>query len=59
MACGNALHHLHSELIVIHGDIGGRENGRQLMLGGGHLIVLRFGCDAQLPQFVVQLLHIA
>ena len=58
MALGNLLHHLHGQLIVVGCDVGGGEDGSQLMLGWGHLVVLGLGQDTQLPQLVVQLLHV-
>ena len=55
---GHTLHDLHGQLVVVGGDIGGGVDGRQLMLGGGYLVVLRLGQDPQLPQLLVQLLHV-
>ncbi len=57
VACGNLLHHLHDELVVVGGDVGGREDRRQLMLGRGDLVVLGLGEDAELPELFVQILH--
>ena len=57
VAIGHLLHDLHGQLVLVGGDVGGAENGGQLMLGRGHLVVLGFGQDAQLPQLLVQLLH--
>ena len=57
VAGGHVPHHLHGELVVVGGHIGGGEDGGQFVLGGGHLVVLCFRQDAQLPQLLVQLLH--
>ena len=46
-------HHFHGELVVIGGDVGGFKDGRQFVLRGGRLVVLRLGEHAQLPQFLV------
>ena len=54
----NALHQLHRQLVVVGGNIGGGKKGRQLMLGGRYLVVLGLCHYAQLPQLLVQLLHI-
>ena len=54
---GDLLHHLHGQQVVINGHVGGVVDGRQFMLGGGDLVVLGLGGDAQLPQFFVQFLH--
>ena len=54
---GDLLHQLHGDLVVIGGDVGDGEDGRELVLGGGGLVVLGLGKDAQLPQFLVQLGH--
>ena len=54
---GDALHALHGQLVVVGGDVGGGEDGGQLVLGRGGLVVLGLGHDAQLPQLLVQFLH--
>ena len=51
------LHQLHGELVVVGGNVGGGEEGRQLVLCGGNLVVLGLGHDAELPQLLVQFLH--
>ena len=51
------LHHLHGQQVVVDGNIGGVEDGGQLMLAGSNLVVLGLGGNAQLPQLFVQLLH--
>ena len=43
---------------MVGGDVGGGVDGGQLVLGGGHLVVLGLGQDAQLPQLVVQVGHV-
>ena len=52
------LHDLHGELVVVGGQVGGGIDGRQLMLGGGDLVVLGLRQDAQLPELLVQILHV-
>ena len=42
---------------MVGGDVGGGVDGGQLVLGGGGLVVLGLGHDAELPQLLVQLLH--
>ena len=54
---GQLLHHLHRQQVVVDGDVGGVEDGGQLMLAGSYFVVLGLGGDAQLPQLFVQLLH--
>ena len=57
MSCRDLLHHLHCELVVVCGHIGGRVDRCQLMLCGGNLVVLRLGKDPELPELLVQILH--
>ena len=52
------FHDLHRQLVIVHGDIGGVENGRKLVLGGSHLVVLGLGEDAVRPERFVQIVHI-
>ena len=58
VAGSHLLHDLHGQLVVIGGDICGSVDGRQLMLGRGHLIVLRLGQNTQLPELLIQIGHI-
>ena len=51
------LHQLHGQQVVVDGNVGGVEDGGQLMLAGSHFVVLGLGGDAQLPQLFVQFLH--
>ena len=55
---GHLLHPLHGQLVVVGGDVDGGVDGGQLMLGGGHLVVLGLGQNTQLPQLAVQIGHI-
>ncbi len=41
--CRHLLHHLHGQLVVVGSDVDGSVDGGQLMLGGGHLVVLGLG----------------
>ena len=52
------LHDLHSELIVIHGHVGGVKDGRQLVLGRRHLIMFGLGGNSQFPQLFIQVVHV-
>ena len=54
---GDLAHDLHGQLVVVDGDVGGVEDGRQLVLARCNLVVLGLGGHAQLPQLLVQLLH--
>ena len=58
VAGSHLLHDLHGQLVVVGGDVGGGVDGRQLMLGRGHLVVLGLGQNAQLPELLVQVRHI-
>ena len=50
-------HLLHGEQVLVHTTVRVREDGRQLVLRGGHLVVLRARRHAEGPQLVVELLH--
>ena len=54
---GQKAHLLHGEQVLVNGAVRVREDGSQLVLGGCHLVVLRLGGDAELPQLLVKLLH--
>ena len=54
---GHPLHGLHGQLVLVHGQVAHGEDGGHLMLGGGHLVVLGGGGDAQLPQLLIQVGH--
>ena len=47
MAVRHLLHHLHGQLVLVAGGVGIGEHRRHLVLGGGHLVVLRLGQDAR------------
>ena len=53
----DALHNLHGQLVMVACNVGCGKYGRHFVLGRCNLIVLGLGEDAQLPQFLVQLLH--
>ena len=54
---GDDLHLLHGDQVVVDG-LGARlEDGRELVLAGGNLVVLGLGGHRELPQLVVELLH--
>ena len=52
------LHDLHGKLILVVGGVRVGVDGGHLMLRGRDLVVLRLGQDAELPQLLVQILHI-
>ena len=52
------FHRFHDELVLVAGGVGVGINGSHLVLGGGDLVVLRLGQHAELPQLLVQILHI-
>ena len=54
---GDLLHQLHCQLVVIGGDVGGREDWSKLVLPGSDLVVLCLGHNPQLPQLGVQFGH--
>ena len=54
----DTLHGFHRQLVVIHSDICHSVDRRHLMLAGRNFIVLRRGCNAKLPEFLVQIGHI-
>ena len=58
VAVRHLLHHLHGDLVVVAGGVGIGVDGGHLVLGGGHLVMLGLGEDAQRPQCLVQVLHI-
>ena len=47
----------HRELLVVGGHVRGFEEGRDLELGGGHLVVAGFGRDPQAVHLPLHLLH--
>ena len=55
---GDLLHDLHHQLVVVRGDVADREDRGKLVLARGDLVVLGLGVDAQLPQLLVQVLHV-
>ena len=59
VALGDLLHRLHDELVLIVGGVGVAVDGSHLVLTGGDLVVLGLGEHAELPQLLVQLLHVS
>ena len=57
VAVGDLFQQLHGQLVFVAGGVGVGVDGRDLMLGGSHLVVLRLCQHAQLPQLLVQLPH--
>ena len=58
MPVGDLFHDLHCDLVLVAGGVRVAVDGRHLVLGGGHLVVLSLGQDAELPQLIVEVLHI-
>ena len=54
---GEELQLLHREQVVVDGERALLEDGGELVLAGGHLVVLGLGRDRELPELVVELLH--
>ena len=54
---GNLFHELHHQQVLVHRDVGVGIDRGQLMLRGGHLVVLGFGIDAHAPECLVQIGH--
>ena len=57
VVAGQKLHLLHGEQVLVHGAVRLGEDGRQLVLGRSHLVVLGLRGNAEGPQLVVELLH--
>ena len=55
---GHIFHDLHGQLVVVAGGVGVGVDGGQLVLGRGHLVVLGLGQNAELPQLMLQVLHV-
>ena len=58
MLLRDLFHDLHRELILVVGGVCVGIDRRHLVLGRGDLIVLGLGQNAELPELLVQLLHI-
>ena len=58
MLCGDALHNLHGQLVVVHGYICGAVYRRRFVLRGRRFVVSGLCGDAQLPKLFVQVPHI-
>ena len=59
MTIRHLLHHLHGQLVVIGGHIGGGKDRSQLVLRRGDLVVFGLGKYAQLPQLFIQFFHVS
>ena len=55
---GDLLHDLHCDLVLVAGRVGVAVNRRHFVLGGRHFIVLGLGEHPELPELVVEVLHI-
>ncbi len=58
MLVGNPLHRLHHKLVVVNRNVCRLINRGKLMLCRRNLVVLCLCRNAQLPQFLVQILHV-
>ena len=54
---GHPFQGLHDDLVVVDGHVALCINRSQLMLCRSYLVVLGLGRNAQLPQFLVHILH--
>ena len=59
MLCSHLLHDLHRKLVMIGSNIRCGINRCQLMLRGRNLIMLGLCKDAELPELLVEILHIS
>ena len=50
-------HLFHGEQVLVDGAVGVGEDGRKLVLRGRDFVVLGLGCNAELPQIIVELFH--
>ena len=57
MLVGDLAHKLHSELVVIGGDVHDGVNGREFVLSGRDFVVTSLSQYAQFPQFFVEVRH--
>ena len=57
VTAGYHLQGLHHDLVVVYSHVALCVNRSQLMLCRSYLVVLGLGCDAQLPQLLVDLFH--
>ena len=58
MAICQQAHLLHGQQVVVDGAVRALVNGRQLVLGRCHFVVLRLGGNAKLPQLLVKVFHV-
>ena len=58
MVRGALAQDLHGEEVVVDGRGAAGEDRGDLVLGGGHLVVLGLGVDAELPELLVNFLHV-
>ena len=58
VAVGYLFHDLHGDLVLVAGHVGVCVDRRHFVLGGSDLIVLGLGQDTQLPELIVQVLHV-
>ena len=59
VALGDLFHRLHDELVLVARGVGVGVDGGHLVLAGRDLVVLGLGEYAELPQLLVQLLHVS
>ena len=56
---GDLLHDFHCQLVVVGCDVGGREDRSKLMLCRCDLVVLCLCENAELPELLVEILHVS
>ena len=50
-------HGLHDDVVVVGGNVGGKEDGGKLVLSWSNFVVLGLGKDAKLPKLFVEVIH--
>ena len=57
MFLSDLLHRLHDDVVVVGGNVAGKEDGGKLMLGWSDFVVLGLGKNAKLPELAVEVFH--
>ena len=57
MFLSDLLHGLHDDVVVVGGNVGGKEYGGKLVLSWSNFVVLGLGKDAKLPKLFVEVIH--
>lgn len=59
MTLGDLFHRLHDELVLVARGVGVDVDGSHLVLAGRDLVVLGLGEHTELPQLLIELLHVS